>query len=192
MRSLQAHQIEASPDLMGELVRRPLPRGPVRATLLVLPSPRLEDLPGLGQRREPMRVQALVSERPVERLDVPAGGRLARPREVDLHPIPIRPQIQHLTGKFRTIVTEQPRRRTALLLDSLQHPHHVFTLQTLPRFDRQAFSRVHIRHNQCSKPSSVRLLIRYKIQTPHLIGCRRLDSFPLLHRHPSFPQHRFP
>ena len=73
-----------------------------------------------------MRVQALVPKRSVKRLDVPIVGRLAWPREADLYPILISPQVQNLTGKLAPIIAEQPLRPATFLLDPLQNLNHVF------------------------------------------------------------------
>ena len=54
----EPHEIAASRDLVGEFVRRPLPQSPVRTALIIFSSPALDDLPGFGQGREPVGIQA--------------------------------------------------------------------------------------------------------------------------------------
>jgi hypothetical protein len=61
----------------------------VRTTVIVFSPPRLDDLPGLDQRREPVHIQALGAQGAVERLHVRVVGRFPRPGEVDLHPVPL-------------------------------------------------------------------------------------------------------
>ena len=63
---------------------------------------------------------------------------LAWTREVDLHCIAVSPQIHQLTGELGPIVTEQHFRHTSLLLQPVQHAHHIFPSQTLSYFNRQA------------------------------------------------------
>ena len=53
--------------------------GRVRTAFVVLPPPRLDLAPRVGQRQKPVRVQALVAQPAVERLDQCVVGRLARP-----------------------------------------------------------------------------------------------------------------
>ena len=50
----------------------------VGAVLVVVPSPVSQDLPSLAETGEPVVVQALVAQPPVEALDVGVLGRLAR------------------------------------------------------------------------------------------------------------------
>ena len=49
----------------------------VRTALVVISSPRLDLGPGVGQRQEPVGVQALVTKAAVERLDEDVVGRLS-------------------------------------------------------------------------------------------------------------------
>ena len=56
-------------------------------------SPRLDDAPGRGEAHEPVLVEALVAQPPVEALDVRILHRLARVDEVQVHPMGIRPSI---------------------------------------------------------------------------------------------------
>ena len=67
-------EFAANREFLGDFVRRPLPVRPVRTTLIVFLPPSLDDLRGLGQRPEPMCVQALGSQRPVERFHVRVVG----------------------------------------------------------------------------------------------------------------------
>ena len=66
------------PILFGELRRRDSADAAVGAVLVVVPPPVSQDLPGLAETDEPVVVQALVAQPPVEALDVGVLGRLAR------------------------------------------------------------------------------------------------------------------
>lgn len=63
----------------GEFLGRQPPQGGVRTALVVVPPPRLDLAPRVGQRQELVRVQALVMQAAVERLDQRVVGRLAGP-----------------------------------------------------------------------------------------------------------------
>ena len=82
-----------------------------------------------------MGIQALVTEGSVEAFDKRIVGRLARAGEVDLHSVPIGPQIHSLTGELAAVVAEQHLRHTTLLLQPAQHPHYIFSFQALADFD---------------------------------------------------------
>ena len=60
--------------------------------------------PRFGDRREPVQVQALVSERAVERLDVRIVGRSSRSREIHAHLVMVGPEIDDLSGEFGAII----------------------------------------------------------------------------------------
>ena len=57
----------------------------------------------LGGRREPVQVQAFVSERAAERLDVRIVGRGSQPREIHAHLVMVRPEIDDLPGALGTL-----------------------------------------------------------------------------------------
>lgn len=90
----------------------------------------------------------------------------------------IRPQVHRLGGELRSVVTEERFRHRSLRRDPAQHTHHIFSLQALPDFDGQTFSREHIHHGQGSKPSPVRQLIGNKVQTPNFIRRCRVGALP--------------
>ena len=60
----------------GEFLGRQPPQGCVRTALVVLPPPRLDLAPRVGQRQEPVCVQALVAQAAIERLGQRIVGRL--------------------------------------------------------------------------------------------------------------------
>ncbi len=55
----------------------------MRSVRVVLPPPGFNLPAGVFEREEPVQVQALVTEAPVERFNVGIIGRFARPREVE-------------------------------------------------------------------------------------------------------------
>jgi hypothetical protein len=101
-----------------------------------------------------MHVQALGSERPVERFHIGIIGRLPWPREVDLHPVVIRPQIRVPTGELRSVVAEQQLRHSSASPDLIQNPDHISALQTLADFDGQTLAREHLQNGQGPEPPS--------------------------------------
>src|ERR1019366_2315551 len=84
-------QIAASRDLTGELVWCPFSKRSVRTTLIVFLSPVFDDPLCFIEIVEPVGIQALGAESPVEVLGNRVVSRLARSREVDLHSILIGP-----------------------------------------------------------------------------------------------------
>lgn len=101
-----------------------------------------------------MRVEALRPEGPVKGFHVRVVGRLAGPREVDLHTVLIRPQIHDLAREFCPIIAEQHLRYSSNLPNPIQNTHHVFAFQALSRLDGYAFSREHVYHRQSAEAST--------------------------------------
>jgi len=93
--------------MTGEFLRCPVGESPVRTTHIVFPSPGFDELSGILQIAEPVRVEALGAEGPVERLAEGVVGWLAWTREVDLYSIAISPQIHQLTGKLWSIAPHE-------------------------------------------------------------------------------------
>ena len=79
----------------------------MRTALVVFDPPGLDQPPRLGQRLEPVDVQAFVAQRAVERLDKRVVRRLAWSREVDPGSVVVRPQINEMTSELRAIVGKQ-------------------------------------------------------------------------------------
>lgn len=79
----------------------------MRTALIVLVSPGLDLSPRLGDRIEPVDVEAFIPKGSVERLDEGVVGGLARPAEVDPHAVMISPEIDKVAGKLGAIVGEQ-------------------------------------------------------------------------------------
>ena len=50
----------------------------MRPTDIVVDPPGFDQLFGLGERLEPVQIQAFITQRPIERLDIGIVGRLAR------------------------------------------------------------------------------------------------------------------
>src|SRR5882672_5724398 len=100
----------------------------------------------------------------------------------------IRPKVHRLRSELRSVIAEKCFRNRPLQTNPAQHAHHVFSLETLPHFDRQTFSCEHIHHCQSSEPSPIRQLIGHKVQTPHLIRSYWLAALTAIRRRVSpFP-----
>ena len=84
----------------------------MRPAHVVVDPPRLDELAGLGQRLEPVQVEALVAERAIERLDVSIISQFAWSGEAEAALVGIGPQIHHVAGELSAIVCEQILRGT--------------------------------------------------------------------------------
>ena len=87
----------------------------MRPDVVVVVSPGIDGLPGIGQILEPVFVQAIVSERTVETLDKRVLHGFAGLNEVQLRSTALAPEEHRLTGKFGAVVADNRIRFTASL-----------------------------------------------------------------------------
>jgi len=92
-----------------------VPDGAVRALLVVVSTPNLQFFPGVVKAEEPMGVQALGPQTPVEGLDEGVVSRFARPGEIQDDIVGIGPQIQIPRDEFRALIDPNRLRITSLL-----------------------------------------------------------------------------
>jgi hypothetical protein len=119
---LGCSQYAASPVLTDELAWCPFSERSVRTTLIVFLPPCFDQPLRLGQRPEPVSIQALGSEGSVERFHEGIVGRLAWAGEVDLHTVLVGPQVHGLTGELAAVVAEQDLRHVAMATLKDQSP----------------------------------------------------------------------
>ena len=87
----------------------------MRPILIVLLFPNLQLCPRIRQILEPVHVQALLPQAPVERLNVGIIRRLARPRELQGNLVGIRPEIDNPSDRqLRRAESPSDLRLTAL------------------------------------------------------------------------------
>ena len=102
---------QACPTARRELRRRQIAKRTVRAPLVVLTPPDADAHPRIGKAGEPVLVQTLIPELPVEGLHESVLRGLARLDQFELDTIPVRPLVERLAGEFRSLVsTDRPGR----------------------------------------------------------------------------------
>jgi hypothetical protein len=80
--------------LAGGLLPMPLCGRSTHTSTVVVSTPSLALRPRIVEAHEPVRVQALRPELPVQALDERVVRRLARPGEIERHPALVGPEIQ--------------------------------------------------------------------------------------------------
>src|SRR5260221_7008507 len=111
----------------------------VRMVLIVVPSKRIDLLRRVLKRREPVHVQTLLSEPPVERFDRGIVGRLSPTTEIQDDLVRIRPEIHRRADKFGAVVAVDPLRQSTRKTEPLEGGRDVLAAESLPDIDRQAF-----------------------------------------------------
>src|SRR3954471_1645206 len=125
--------------LLGEAGWRDASKAAVRSDLVEVLSPRGFGSPSLGQRLEPVLVQALVAELAVEALDVAV---LHRPAGLDQdvpNAVPLRPRHEGAAGELRTVVGAHGRRVAAEPRRLIEQPRDVLARDSEVDRDLHAF-----------------------------------------------------
>ena len=102
----------------GELGGGAVAERAVRSTLVVVSAPCADDLAGLGERAEPVLVQALVAELAVEALHVRVLRRFPGLYQTQRHAVAVGPAIERVTGELGTLIGAQHPRQTAERADA--------------------------------------------------------------------------
>lgn len=95
---------------------------------------------GLGQRREPVNVQAFVAQRSIECSDETAIGWLTEAADVDFWLVVVRPEVKQLSREFAAVVDEQAFCCRTLFDNAVKSCDEVFVAQAVTDDDRQRFS----------------------------------------------------
>ena len=86
----------------------------MRAGSIVVEPPGVDDVSGLGQTDEPVLVQTLIPEPPVEAFDETVLDGFPRIDESQLHSVLVRPLVEDPAGELRTVVHENGLGKAAL------------------------------------------------------------------------------
>ena len=114
-------------------------QGSVRPDLVVIPPPVLDLGLCVAETGEPVIVQALVAEPPVEGLDVAVLDRLSGSDEVDGHARGIGPRVEGLPCELRAVVADDDRWSSSRCEHALKHTYNPCTADRRVDLDGQAF-----------------------------------------------------
>lgn len=141
----------------------------MRPALIAIASPGFDFPFRFGQRFEPMQIEALVAQRPVERLNMRVvcrrGGALRSP----CGPCCGMPQVHHLAGKLGAIIAEQRFWRASETNEPVQNLDYILSAQTVSDLDRQTFAGVDINDRKRPDLLAVRKLIMYEVEAPGFV-----------------------
>lgn len=120
-----------------------------------------------------MHVQAL----PVEAFDEGIVRGSSWSRELDADFMMIRPEIDHVTGKFAAVVGKQPVRSIASPDQPIENINDMLSTQSLAALDSQCFTRIDI-DNIMPGLLLVRQLVVDEVECPGLIGAWLAEPCP--------------
>ena len=126
------------------------------------------------KRQEPVLVQTLGAQLPVECFDQNVIRRLSRPAEVQTHSVEIRPLIESLARKLAPIVhTDLGRERAPLGFDPVEHTGDVVAPQTAVDLNREALACEVLDYRQEPKSVTVEELVGHEVHAPALVDVSR-------------------
>jgi hypothetical protein len=116
-----------------------------------------------------MLIETLLPEPRVERFDQCIVCRSTRSTEIQLDLVPVRPAIEVLRDKLRSIVHLDPFRKSVCPGDAFQSCHHVNTSDLGVRLEGQTLACVVLHYHQHPEPSIVKELIGDEVHTPAIV-----------------------
>src|SRR5690606_14120795 len=146
----------------------------MRALLIVLLDPGLDDLSRLLHGAEPPPVQAAVAEDAVEALVPAVLPRAAGLDVMRLHADLAQPLLQLLGDELRTVVTADIGRRAVEGKKLGQLSLDLCRRDRARAVDPKGDPRELIDHRQAAQPAPVRRLVRHEIVAPDVVRIRRL------------------
>src|SRR5690606_38885798 len=141
----------------------------MRPRFVVVHSPRLDFLLRIVQGEEPVQVQTLVPEGPIEALDEAILDWLARLNVVNPDVPGVGPGIEGPAGELRSIVGHDDLRQAALLPEPLEHFDDPHCGNRVRHMDRQALSAELVHDREASKAPTVAQRVRDEVHAPPLV-----------------------
>ena len=146
---------DSSFGLLREFVWGQIVQGTVGSNGIVVLPPRLDDGPRLRQRREPVLIEALIPQPPVETLDIGMLDRLPRIDESQLHVMGVGPGVQGPAGEVRAVVHGDDLWKAPGEGTLVQHRDDSRSRQGRVHLCRQALPRTVVHDVQFAEPPSV-------------------------------------
>jgi len=152
----------------------------VRTHFVVVALPAVDGEARIGEPGEPVLVQAFVTEPAIEALHEGILDRFPRPDELQLHPLPVRPGIQHLARELRPVVQHDGFGKSTRRRQSVQHPRHPQPRQRCVHLDGQALPGEVVDDVQCPERPAVGKRVVHEVHRPALVHRRGGRERPAL------------
>src|SRR3977135_534523 len=145
----------------------------MRAHLVVIDAPGLDDAPCLDERAEHVLVEALVAQLAVEALHEAVLHRLARRDVVPVDPALCRPAQHGVRGQLRAVVGHDHRRLTPDRHQAIEHTHDPLAWQRRVDLYAQAPPRELVLDVEHTKAATALQRVRHEVEHPDRIGASR-------------------
>jgi hypothetical protein len=138
----------------------------------------------LGQRPEPLLVEAFVAEFAVEALDISVLRRAARFIQQVLDAMVRRPRHKGPAGEFRPLIRADRFRVALMQRRSIQQARHVFTAHAVIDGKLHAFAAEIVDYRQTFDAPPVRESVHHKVGAPDFVRPMTARQGLPLYRHP--------
>src|SRR3977135_1709811 len=145
----------------------------MRAHLVVIDAPGLDDAPCLDERAEHVLVEALVAQLAVEALHEAVLHRLARRDVVPVDPALCRPAQHGVRGQLRPVLAPDPRGLPPDRPQALEHTHDPLAWQRRVDLYAQAPPRELVLDVEHTKAATALQRVRHEVEHPDRIGASR-------------------
>ncbi len=139
---------------------------------VVLPPPILQFPPGVVERQEPVRIQALRPQAPLERLDERVVGRLPGATEIERDVVLVGPQVEVSRDEFRSLIDPDGAGIADDGADPLERLDDVFAPIAQTRIDHRREPGEEIHHRQDPQLRPGRELVMDEVHGPRLLRVR--------------------
>lgn len=148
----------------------------MRSLLVIALSPLLDLVACVLQAREPLLVEALVSERAVEAFDEAVLDRLPRLDEVELDVSLFGPGRQRDAQELRSVVRHQSARKPKGFRELIEHSHHPIGRDGRRDLDPRHLSRAEIHDRERPQPAPIDEPVVDEVHRPGVVSLDRDGS----------------
>lgn len=164
--------------MAGEGLRCFVSQAPVRADLIVLLTPILDDDSSLRERPELLSLQAFGSQAAVEALDEPILPRASRFDIESLDSLLLEPELKLPVNELAPVVTADVLRRTMAVDQPFQLAAHVTGTNPSIHVDEVAFASELVDHRQHLEPAAADRPVMNEVPGPYVASMLGLGRQP--------------
>ena len=143
---------------------------------VVVPTPILHFLLSVCKAQEPVSIEALRPEAPIECFDERIVGRFSRPREVERNAALIGPQAEITRDELSALIDPDRRRESHFIADPFQYIHDVGAAEGEPWLQRRREAGEDVDDREDPKLAAGRQLIVDEVHRPGLVRSRRRST----------------
>src|ERR1700728_363466 len=159
----------------GKFSWSPIGQRGVRTVMVVIVVPEGQLAASIGQREEDLHVQALVAQSPVEALDIAVLDRPSRPDEIQMHAVPVSPEVHGPAGELGPVVDGDRLSGTTTGDDNIECRSHPLSAEGVIGMEQQTLAGYLAAYRHPAHPATIGQPLSHKIHAPLLVRPRSLS-----------------